>query len=488
MSQVRKSLFFSAADRYASQALAIMTTAVMARILTPAETGLYMTANAMILLADNFRSFGVGIYLVQEKEIDRGIIQSAFTVTLALSLAMGAAIYAGAGSLAAFYDAPQLKTLLVVAALGFLSIPFASPIIALLERDLAFNAVAGINIAAAAAMAVVTIGLGLAGQGPVSYIWGFVCSSFIMALLALVARPHFWIFRLSLEGTRKLLSFGTISSLISISNMAYELLPRLAFGKILGFGAVGLYSRALTVCQLPDRVVISALQPVILPAFAAQVRAGDCLKENYLHGLSLMTAVQWPALIMLSLLANPVVSILLGAQWDAVPPLVRIMALASMALAPGALTFPVLVAAGRVHDALLASLVSLPPSFLIIISAAFFGLNAVAASLLLVTPLQMFIAYLFIRRAIDMGWVELFGAARDSACLALTTSLVPIIIVATSPSGFSLGWLQTIMALAGGASGWTAGLVLVNHPLKKEIGDVWLSLSARTWGGKTANS
>ena len=487
MSQVRRSLLFSAADKYASQALAIITTAVMARILTPAETGLYMTANAMILLADNFRSFGVGIYLVQEKEIDRGIIQSAFTVTLALSLAMGAAIYLGSGSLAAFYDAPQLKTLLVVAAFGFLAIPFASPIIALLERDLAFNAVAGINVAAAATMAIVTIVLGLAGWGPVSYIWGFVGSSFIMALLALVARPHFWIFRFSFKNTRRLLSFGTISSLISISNMAYELLPRLAFGKILGFGAVGLYSRALTVCQLPDRAVVSALQPVILPAFAAQVRAGDCLKKSYLHGLSLMTAVQWPALIMLSLLANPIVRILLGPQWDAVPPLVRIMALASMALAPGTLTFPVLVAAGRIQDALWASLISLPPSFLIIIGAAFFGLDAVAASLLLVTPVQMFVAYFFIRRAIDMNWADLLAAGRDSACLALATASAPIIVVATSPSGFDLGWLQTAMALAGGASGWAAGLILIGHPLKTEISGIWLTVAARTWRGKAAS-
>lgn len=479
MSQVRRSILFSAADKYLSQILLIVTTMVMARILTPAETGLYMTANAVIMLADNFRNFGVGVYIVQEKDLNRVLVRSAFTVTLILSAVMGMLIYIGAGSVAAFYASPELKKLLVVSALGFLAIPFSSPIMALLQRDMAFKAVACINITAALVGSAVTIALGLGGLGPVSYVWGFVATSFMMATLAVGTRREFWIFRPSFAGTRRLLSFGVVSSLITVSNMAYDLLPRLAFGKILGFDAVGLYSRAITLCQLPDRVVLSALQPVVLPAFAAHARAGGSLKESYLHGVGLMSAVQWPALIMLSLLADPVVHILLGPQWGAVPPLVRVMALANMALVPAMLTFPVLVSAGRIKDALWASLISLPPSAAIMIGAAFFSLNAVAASLCIVAPLQMFVSYCFIRRAIGLTGTEFVQTARNSFLLALGTALVPVVVVATSPSGFDLGLIQTIVAIAGAAAGWLTMLAIVDHPLKQEIAVFWHSLLER---------
>jgi O-antigen/teichoic acid export membrane protein len=486
MNQVRNSILFSAADKYASQALALVTTAVMARILTPAETGLFVVANSVTLLANNFRDFGVGTYIVQQKTVSREIVRSAFTLTLILSLAMAVAICLGSGTLASFYHSQGLQNLLVVATLGFLMIPFSSPIMALLQREMAFKALAIINIGAALAGCIVTVGLGLAGLGPGSYVWGSVVTGALICVLALSARPEFWIFRPSLAGMRPLLSFGAVSSLITVSNMAYDLLPKFAFGKILGFDAVGLYARALTVCQLPDRFIVSALQPVVLPAFAEQARSGDSLKAGYLHGLSLMTAVQWPVLIMLSLLAGPVVDILLGPQWGAVPPLVRVMALANMALAPAVLTFPVLVAAGRVGDALWATLISLPPSFAIVIGAAFVNLEAVAASLLVVAPLQMFVAYLFIRRAIGIGWADLVRAARDSACLALGAALAPIVVVATSSTGFSLGWLQTAMAVAGGAAGWAAALMLVDHPLKKEIGGILLSVARRSWRSRAA--
>jgi len=461
MNGVRRSIAFSMVEKYLSQILLIATTAIMARILTPAETGLYMTANAVVLLADNFRNFGVSVYIVQEKDLDRALVRSAFTLTLLLSFAIGAAIYLGAGSVAAFYASPELKTLLLVSVLGFLAVPLGSPIMAMLQRDMEFKAVACINLSAALAGALVTVALGLRGWGPVSYIWGFVAPSFVVAALAFVARPQPWIFVPSIAGSRRLLSFGIVSSLITVTNMVYEMLPKLAFGKILGFDAVGLYSRAITVCQLPDRAIVSVLSPVVLPAFASHARAGGSLKENYLRGLSLMLAVQWPALILLSLLANPVVHLLLGPQWGEVPPLVRLMALANMALAPAALTFPILVSAGRIGDALKASLISLPPSAAIVIGAAFFGLKAVAASMLVVAPLQMFVAFLFIRPAIGLTWAELARTSRANIFLAAGCVLAPAIVVAISPAGFELDWMQALVALAGAAIGWLAALAIV---------------------------
>ncbi len=161
--------------------------------------------------------------------------------------------------------------------------------------------------------------------------------------------------------------------------------------------------------------------------------------------------------------------LLLGPQWGAVPPLVRLMALANLALAPAALTFPVLVSAGRLGDALRASLISLPPSAAIIIGAAFFSLETVAASLLLVAPFQMLVAFFFVRRAIGLTASEFALTLRANGLLALGCALVPALLVATSPTGFDLTWTRTLLALAGGGAGWTAALLAVNHPAKREI-------------------
>lgn len=469
MTNVRRSLLFSGLDRYFGQVLLLVTTAAMARILTPAETGLYLVANAFIMLADNFRMYGVGIYIVQEREITQDALRAAFTVTLLLSLLMGGAIFFGADLLAGFYGEPALTHLLSIAALGFLIAPFGNPVIALLQRELAFGSLAIVNIVAALAATIVTIALGLTGFGAASFAWGYVVSTATMSLLAFALRPDPGIFRPSMAGIGRIMSFGTMSVGVTVANMAYDLLPRLALGKILGFDAVGLYGRAVTVCQLPDRALVQAVQPVVLPAMAARARSGGDLKEAYLRGHELMSAFQWPALIMLALLADPVVRVLLGAQWTEAVPLVRIMALATMALAPAFMTYPVLVSLGRIRDTLLSSLVSLPPSVALIILAAFHGLDWVAASLLVVAPIQMLVALLFIRRAIGLEWRELALASRNSALAAIGTAAVPLAVVLAFGDGGALGWLATTAAILGGGGGWLAAILLSGHPLRMEL-------------------
>lgn len=469
MSRVRASVLASAADRYASQALTVLTLAIMSRLLTPAEIGLYLVVSSLIMLGDNFRAFGVGLYIVQAPELRRDELRAAFTITLALSVGISLAFYAGRGVIAGFYAAPELAHLLAVACLGFLAIPFGSPLLAVLQRELAFGTLAVLNVAAAALNSVVTITLAVLGHGPVSYVWGYVASSVLLSVAAVALRPDIGVFRPSFAETRRLLGFGGMSTVIVLVNLVNDMVPRLAFAKILGFDAAGFYGRALTVCQLPDRVVLSAVQPVILPAMAAHARAGGDLGRSYLRGLGLVTSVQWPVLVVLALLADPVVRLLLGAQWDGVAPLVRIIALGMTALAPALMTLPILIATGRIRDALIATAIVTPPSIAIAIGAAHIGLTAVAASVFVTAPFQMAVALHFVRRATGLRWGELASAAAPSLALAAGAALVPVLVVLASPHGFDLGWIETAGAALGAAAGWAVALRVVDHPLRIEI-------------------
>ena len=163
MSVVRRSILFSAGEKYVTQAFAIATTVVMARLLTPAETGLYLTTYAVIMLADSFRDFGVVAYLIQAPTLDRREVRTAFTVTLGLSLSIALAIALGADAIARFYGDPALGKLLAIASLAFVVTPFGTPIGALLRRDMSFRTIALVNTTAAALGAVATIALGLLG-------------------------------------------------------------------------------------------------------------------------------------------------------------------------------------------------------------------------------------------------------------------------------------------------------------------------------------
>jgi len=77
MPSVRASLFFSFADRYGNLAINVLLTVVLARLLSPAETGLYSVAAGLINVAQSFREFGASVYILQEKELTREKLASA---------------------------------------------------------------------------------------------------------------------------------------------------------------------------------------------------------------------------------------------------------------------------------------------------------------------------------------------------------------------------------------------------------------------------
>jgi O-antigen/teichoic acid export membrane protein len=469
MQRFRRSILFSFLDRYATFAIMLLLTALVARLLTPAEVGVFAISMGLVAIVEALREFGVGAYLVQERELTPEKIRTAFTVMLFLSLLLAGALYVLAGPIARFYGEPGVKAVLRLTVISFLLVPFSNPIMALLRRDMAFGWIALINLAGAITNLVVVLTLAVCGFGYMSLAWGAVASGAAIATAAVLCRPQPRLFRPCFVGWRQVLSFGGYASTTTLLNVFHDMLPQFSLGRILGFDAVGLYSRALMLCRLPDRLIMSALPPVLLPALSARARLGGDLKEAYLRGLGHGLTLQWPVLVCLALLADPAVRVLLGVQWAEAVPVVRIMALALLVMFPAFLTYPMLIALGRVKDTLIASLISLPPSMILVSAATFLGLEAVAASLFLTAPFQVYVALRFIRRQVPFTWTELGRAVRKGVAVTLCAAIAPAAAVGLAEFRFDLSVSAGAMAGVGAAAGWLVGLYLTDHPLLTEI-------------------
>ena len=469
MSELRKPFLYSACDRYVSLLLSLALTAAVARLLTPAELGLFALTSGILFVTEALRDFGAGTYIVQERAPSRSGVRAAFTVTLAIALVLAAALAAAAGWIAAFYGEPRLVPGLRLAALGLVVNAFAGPPLAVLRRDLDFGPVAFINASGTGVVAAVTIALVLLGQGYLSLILGTIAGAAYGIVVAQILRPMLWIYRPCFERAREIAVFGGWVSATAFLNNLYVMLPNFALPRIAGFEAIALFSRASQLSQLSERVIVGAVVPVILPAFATLARDGADLARGYLNGVRLVTAVQWPALLGLAILAEPVTRIVLGDQWDAAAPLLRILALAWLAMAPAMLTFPILVAAGKVRDTLGASLVSLSIGAAIFACAAPFGLRALALSFCVSLPIQMAVALFFIRHRLGFAWGDFARACAPSAACALASAPAPLLVAARADFAFALSPAEFLIAVGGGVAGWLLGLAVTRHPMMIEL-------------------
>lgn len=462
---MRRSLVFAFFEKGYAALLAVLLMVLVSRLLTPAEVGLFLVASAGVILVETFRDFGVTSCIVREHRLTPDFLRGAFTLVTMLSALLGTGLWVLAEPAARLYGTPDLAPLIRIASLGFVFAPVSAIRIALLRRDMAFGQLAAIGIASGSAGAVVTVALAAGGLGPQSLSWGSVAAACVSAGGAMLVRPQWDSFRPSLAHWRQILAFGGWTSMVTLVGLMSEQVPRLLLGRLMGLDALGHFYRALALTQLPDRMIIGAVQPVIFAEFSRQARQSTPLAKGYLTALEMISSVQWPLLACLALLADPLVHLLLGPQWLDVIPLLRIVAIAGMALFPVPMTFPALVATGAVRDNAVLQLVLFPLTVGIIGVAALNGMTAVALSLLLLNPMQAVMTLWVVRRRLEFDWAALLQGMGRSAVLSIAAMAPSLLMLATTgPTllGLVAAGLATLPC-------WAAAVVAMQSPLSTEV-------------------
>lgn len=470
MQDIHKPIFLSAVERYGSLLFFVISAAIMARLLTPEEFGVYAIIIAFTgVIVAYFHEFGGANYLIQKKELSNHNIRTAFTITFLTSLLVALIFLALRDAAATFFSHDGMRIGIAVCALNLLLTPFSATITALLRRDMAFDALARCNLAANFSNSLSSIVFALFGYSFMAPILGMIVGSVVLNVLLLGYHRDLRIFKPSLRDYREVVSFGAYSSSVVLINVFYQWSPQLILGRVLDFSAVGLYSRAINITQMFDRLVIQVLNPVVMPAIFLHIRSGGDLRKVYLDTLELISALQWPFLIYFAMMADTLIVLWLGPTWVEIVPLVQLLCIASLALFAAFLTYPVLVAVGRVKDTLTASLISLPPSLLLTFVAAFFGVKAVAASMLVAFPFQAAVAFYFIGRHLKFGAMDIVRATAKSFVITVICAggvLLSITIAHYQGMHPIVGLLLSAVMMP---VAWGLALVLTDHPLLAQI-------------------
>ena len=331
MSRLHLSILFSALERYGSFLFFLISTAILSRLLTPEEFGIYAVINALTnIVAVAFQEFGGANYLIQKQTLSEQNTRTAFTIISCTSLLLTIFFLKSRGVAAWFFSQEGLKIGIAISTLNFLLSPFIITVSALLRRDMAFGTLAYCALAGNLVTAVISIVLAALGYSFLAPLWGSVAGNATTVVLLVASRPNLRIFWPSIAGYRDVIGFGAYSGILASINVLYSFAPQLVLGHVLNFSAVGIYSRATSITQLFDRLVTQVLSPVIMPAVMAKTREGGDLKRIYLDAIELITAVQWPFLIFVTLMAWPIVWVWLGPTWTEIVPLLRLLCIASL--------------------------------------------------------------------------------------------------------------------------------------------------------------
>ena len=486
MENIRRAVAITIGERYTNLLLNFVLIAVTSRLLTSHDIGVAAIGTTFIALSESVRDLP-SPYLIQQNELTRQDIWTAFTIMLLVTVAIALALWMGAYWIASFYQSPQLGDYINVLALGLLLGPFERPIMALMRRDMNFTGYASVTIGGVFVNVVATIVLAWFGFGYMAFAWGMLISNAAVVLLALRARPDLSIYRLHLGNWRRASMFGFYTSASGVLSTASAFLPNLALGYFHSATAVGLFNRAVMVSQLADKVVLNGLKPMVMPAVAELNRNGQCPARTYLAALSYLTIVQWPVLVLIFFLADAAVDILLGDQWTATVPIVQAMALSLLMNIPEILTYSALVSVGAVSSYLRFSVWARSSTAVIVVLAAYFGLHWLVLSLFVTIPLQSFLAIRVIQQKLPISWQAIGHALRASAVVSVLSAAGPLLVLAHAGWNFNFAWGGVVVAGLLWLFGFIAGVFVSGHPLASEMERVRTAAMRSTIGARLAN-
>src|SRR4051812_6381709 len=110
--------------------LRVAVIVVMARLLTPADFGLVAGALVLIDFVEVFSDLGIGLVIVQRRELEERHVRTGFTLSALLGLAFGAGLWFAAPAAAQLMRmdglAPVLRAMAIVFPIDSLSL-VASP-------------------------------------------------------------------------------------------------------------------------------------------------------------------------------------------------------------------------------------------------------------------------------------------------------------------------------------------------------------------------
>ncbi len=297
--------------------------AVLARILTPYEFGLFGMVAIVMRFMDTFRELGFGTAVIQRDDVTNAQMSGLFWMNAAVATGLGLALGLASPLVARFYGEPGLngitRYLAISFALGGLSVQHQ----ALLRRQMRFVALSVIDVAAFALATGLAVLLAYEGWGTWSLVGRTLANAiFLSGMTWLAVR---WVPELPRKtpGLGKLVRFGANISGFNLLNFFSRNADNLVVGKFFGAQALGFYEKSYDLMMLSLKHVSGPAASVAVPALSRLQKEPERYRDAYFDIVDKILLVSMPFGAVMLAASEELVTIVLGHQWLAAVPIVR---------------------------------------------------------------------------------------------------------------------------------------------------------------------
>lgn len=440
--------------------------------LSTGDVGTVAASLVVLALADTIATMGVANSIIQRQHATRNELTSLYWLNFFIGCATALVLWLVAPWFAWFFRNPDLTVPVQIIGLSFLLSPLGQVPRGILERDLQFRMVAGIEVVTSVLMLATTFVALTLGLGVASVPLAYAVSVSVRAVCFLVAARAVFVPRLHfrLHETRRFLSFGIVSSIDVIVGFMAANVGSFAVGRMVSPTALGGYNLAFTYAVNTPARLNSVVTRVAFPAMSQLQNEQDRRSRAIRRVINAVIVVNAPILLTLAIAAEPFVSVFFGSEWLWTVPLFHVLAGVGLTRAMGNPMGAILMALNKMGVGLAVNVVKSTVHVLVVIAGAYFGGALGAAYAALVMGVVTIIVNIVLLRCLAQIPI-LSGCADHVRPLLLSVPLLAVGIATASVCSLLSGapFVNLLVISAVCLATYAATLVIVRHPLVSEV-------------------
>ncbi|GAA0856943.1 lipopolysaccharide biosynthesis protein [Aliiglaciecola litoralis] len=307
--------------------IGMVSTIVLARLLTPADFGIIAMATIVVALLESMTQAGLNIYILRYKEHDERVFNAAWTVGIIQAFFVAIPLVIAAPWIAQFYSQPVLTEVIYCLALVRIIQGLNNFGVFVAQKQLNFKVDFVLTLWTRLIYLAATIGFAWYLQSFWALVFGQLVSAFAGCLLSYYLHPYRP--KLTLYNWRDMLKYSKSTVPLSLGRYINNQADVAVVGRVASAEFLGLYHIAVNLAGLFTKELLMPVIRGLIPNLSV-LRDTPNFKDVLITTFAAAVYVFLPVGVGLSLVAEDFVPVVLGEQWLAAIPMLAWFSLYAM--------------------------------------------------------------------------------------------------------------------------------------------------------------
>ena len=311
--------------RWAVRGTGLVSTVILARLLTPADYGVVAIAMLIVGTVETFSNTGQHAALIRHPNPTREHYDSVWTVSVLLGLFLSVIILAATPLTVGYFREPRAAQVVEILAFRTALLGFQNVGIVNFQRDLEFHKQFRFNVYSTLFSFVATVTSAFLLRNYWALVIGIMSKQAAIVVLSFTMQSYRP--RISFAKVGEIWSFSIWTLVKSVGIHINAQVDKLSIGSFGGAAAMGRYDVAQDVSASPSQELVAPMVAVLSPVMAKVQDDHDKRRALYMSVLYVSALVFASINVGMALVSSDLVDVVLGPQWAEVKPLIPWLAL-----------------------------------------------------------------------------------------------------------------------------------------------------------------